>query len=55
MEAQEVVHGEVEFGDGWLVLQGRVRTMPVVAMEPGLEMVGAVGGVRVNGRIGPFT
>ncbi len=29
-------------------------TMPIGAMEPGLEMLGAMGGVGVNGRIGPF-
>jgi hypothetical protein len=34
VEAQEVVHGGVEFGDGWMVESG-VWSMPVV-------MVGAV-------------
>ncbi len=54
VEAQEVVHGEMEFGDGWLELKSGVRAVPVVAMEPGVEMVGAVGGVGIDGGIGPF-
>ncbi len=54
VEAQEVVHGEIEFRDGWLVLQGRVRAVPVVTVKPGLEMIGAVGGVRVDGGVSPF-
>ena len=42
MKAQEVVHGEIEFGDGRLELKSGVGPMAVVAMELGLEMVGAM-------------
>ncbi len=35
-------------------MEGRVRTVPVVAVEPGLEVCGAVSRVRVEGGVGPF-
>ncbi len=31
-----------------------MRTVPIVAMEPGLEMGGAMSGVGINSGIGPF-
>ena len=44
----------MEFGDGRFELESAVRPRPVVTMEPGLEMSGAMGGVGVDGGIGPF-
>lgn len=35
-------------------LESGVGSVPVVAVEPGLEVVGAVRGVRVGLCIGPF-
>lgn len=54
VEAQEIVHGEVEFGDGRSVVESGVRSVPVVAVEPGGEMGGAMCGVGVDGGIGPI-
>jgi len=45
VEAQEVVHGEVEARDGSGEVERGVRAMPVVAVKEGLEMGGAVSGV----------
>ena len=54
MECQEVVHGEVEFGDGGMVLKGGVRSMPVVVVEEGGQMGRTHGGVLVGASVGPF-
>ena len=40
VEAQEVVHGGVEFGDGWMMLKSAVWSMPVVMVEEGAEISG---------------
>ena len=54
VEAQEVVHGEVEFGDGGMVVEGGVGSMPVVVVEEGEEISGPDGGVLVGASVGPL-
>ena len=54
MECHEVVHGEVEFRDGGMVLKGGVGSMPVVVVEEGGQMSGTDGGVLVSACLGPF-
>jgi len=54
VECQEVVHGEVEFGDGGMELKGGVGSMPVVVVEEGGQLSGTDGGVLVSARVGPF-
>jgi hypothetical protein len=44
----------VEFRDGRFELEGGVRAMPVVEVEPGLEVSGALGRVEVSAGVGPF-
>lgn len=40
---QEVVDIETGSGDGWFLIEAGVRTMPVIAVGPGLEFVAALG------------
>ena len=43
VESQHVVHGQVEGLDWGFEFKGSVRSVPVVTVEPGLEMLLAVG------------
>jgi hypothetical protein len=54
VEAQEVVHGGVEFGDGGMVVEGGVCSMPVVVVKEGEEVGGADAGVLVGASVSPF-
>ena len=45
MEAQQVVQREAESGDGRAQLERVMRAVPVIVVEEGCEVSGALGGV----------
>src|SRR5216684_9272491 len=54
VEGQHVVHAEVEFGDGGMVVESGVCSMPVVVVEEGGEISGTDGGVLIGASVSPF-
>ena len=54
VESQHVVHGKVEGLDRSFEFKSGVRSVPVVTVEPGLEMLLAVRRVLVDGGVGPL-
>jgi len=54
VEAQQVVHGKVEFGDGGMVVESGVCSMPVVVVEEVGEISGTDGGVLIGASVSPF-
>src|SRR5882724_7886816 len=51
---QEVVAIETRTGDGWFLVEGGVRAMPVVLMDPGSEMAESLGGVLIETSVSPL-
>src|SRR5258708_40338748 len=51
---QEVVNIETGAGDGWFLVEGGVRAMPVVLMDPGSEMAESLGGVLISTSVSPL-
>jgi hypothetical protein len=54
VEAQEVVQGEVEVGDGREVVKSGVGSVPVIVVEEAREVGGTDGGVGVGAGVSPF-
>ena len=54
MVCQEVVDIETGAADGWFLVEGGVRSMPVVLMDPRSQVAKAFRGVLVKTSIGPL-
>ena len=52
---QEVVDIETGSADGWFLVEGGVRSRPVVLVNPRSQMAKAFGGVLVETGVGPLT
>ena len=54
MESQEVVAIQARAADRWSMVETTMRTMPVVMVKPGLELVIAMLGSGINTGVSPF-
>ncbi len=54
VKRQEVVAGFLESGHGCDSVDALVWAVPVVVMDPGIELIRAVGGVLVDETVRPF-
>ena len=54
MKRQEVVAGRFESGHGCDASDALMRAVPVVVMDPGIELIGALEGVLVDEAVGPL-